>query len=140
MSFGKKAKTTVLTKDEAYGLAEDLGVHLSEHGGDGLGIIGALAGCGLRLTGNDGRFRGHFQVRHNGGTLSVADLMQQTGVDRVRSLDGEILKHDALVQIGKKVKAVLQENQSTLLVFGDQEDRTGNKCWRTCTKQQLRAF
>lgn len=58
ISFGKKAKKEVLTKDEAYEFARKHQIHLTEHGGTGIGVIGALAGCGLRLTGNDGRFRG----------------------------------------------------------------------------------
>lgn len=58
ISFGKRAKKEVLTKDEAYEFARKRDIHLSEHGGTGVGVIGALAGCGLRLTGNDGRFRG----------------------------------------------------------------------------------
>jgi hypothetical protein len=140
MAFGKKAKTSVLTKEDAYQLAERLGIHLSEHGGTGLGIIGAIAGCGLRLTGNDGRFRGHFQVSEEGDRLRVAELIQKTGVDVVKSLDGELLQDEDVVQIGKKVKAVLQNGQSTLLVFAESEDDQEEACWRTCTKQQLRIF
>ena len=49
ISYGRRAKQEVLTKDEAYALAKDIGAHLSEHGGTGGGVIGALAGIGLRL-------------------------------------------------------------------------------------------
>lgn len=58
LAFGQKAKYQVVTKQEAYSLARNLRIHLSEHGGTGQGVIGALAGAGLRLIGNDGRFRG----------------------------------------------------------------------------------
>lgn len=140
ITFGKKAKTTVITKEEAYQLAERLAIHLSEHGGTGQGIIGALAGCGLRLTGNDGRFRGHFQIDRRRERIKVCELMQQTGVDVVKSLDGRVLDNEEVVQIGEKVKAVLQDSKSTLLVFAEQEIRTGERYWRTCTKQQLKIF
>ncbi len=140
MAFGKKAKTTVLSKEDAYQLAERLEIHLSEHGGTGLGIIGAIAGCGLRLTGNDGRFRGHFRIAEPGDRLKVIDLMQHTGVDVVKSLDGKLLQEEEIVRIGKKVKAVLQDNKSTLLVFAEPEEEPEETCWRTCTKQQLRIF
>ncbi len=140
MAFGRKAKTTVLFKVDAYQLAERLSVHLSEHGGTGLGVIGALAGCGLRLTGNDGRFRGKFQVGEIGEQLTVADLMQKTGVDVVKNLEGDILQDDAPVYIGKNVKAVLQDGRSTLLVFPEPRDEAGEICWQTCTKQQLRGY
>lgn len=139
VAFGMRAKREVLQKEDAYALAERLGIHLSEHGGTGLGVIGALAGCGLRLTGNDGRFRGHFQVGPVGGELKVFEVIQQTGVDRVQSLDGETLPPETTVRIGEKVKAVLLDGKSTLLVYDD----SGNgspPCWKTCTKKQLRVY
>lgn len=49
VDFGRRAKNEVLTKDLAYDLAVKLGVPLSEHGGTGDGVIGAVAGSGLRL-------------------------------------------------------------------------------------------
>jgi hypothetical protein len=140
MAFGKKAKTTVLAKEHAYELAEHLGIHLSEHGGNGLGVIGALAGSGLRLSGNDGRFRGHFQIAEPGERLKVADLLHRTGVDVVKSLDGRLLQEEEVVRIGKKVKAVLLDHQSTLLVFPESGDSLEDTSWRTCTKQQLRIY
>ncbi len=140
MTFGKQAKTTVLFKEDAYRLAEGLSVHLSEHGGTGLGIIGALAGCGLRLTGNDGRFRGHFKIGEIGRRIKAAELMRKTGVDVVKSLEGDVLHDEAPVCIGKKVKAVLKDGKSTLLVFPEPGDEAGEICWQTCTKQQLRIY
>ena len=64
IAFGQKAKREVCSKDEAYALADSIPwVDLSEHGGDGSGVIGAIAGVGLRLSGNDGRFRGKWNLR-----------------------------------------------------------------------------
>jgi len=140
MAFGKKAKTTIITKGEAYRLAGHLSVHLSEHGGTGLGIIGALAGCGLRMSGNDGRFRGHLRIAENGRRFSVAELLQKTGVDVVKSLDGTGLRDEEVVQLGEKVKTVLQNGKATLLVFAETKNKSGEPFWRTCTKQQLRRF
>ena len=61
--FGRSAQERVLTKDDAYALARTVpGLSLSEHGGTGDGVIGALAGVGLRLSGNDGRFRGAWDL------------------------------------------------------------------------------
>lgn len=62
-AFGDKAQREVCTKEEAYELAAAIPwVRLSEHGGTGDGIIGALAGVGLRLSGDDGRFRGMWDL------------------------------------------------------------------------------
>lgn len=41
--WGKAAKKSVLQKADAYALSQRCGVHLSEHGGDGQGVVGALA-------------------------------------------------------------------------------------------------
>jgi hypothetical protein len=138
-SFGRRAKQQVLTKEEAYGLAQRLGIHLSEHGGTGLGVIGALAGAGLRLTGNDGRFRGKFYIDTDTGIVDVAELKRQTGVAVVKSLAGQLVADHEKVQLGDKVKAVLLDGQSTLLLTPNTMN-TERAPWQTCTKQQLKAY
>ena len=84
---GSRRRSSVLTKDDAYSLAEELGVHLSEHGGTGIGVIGALAGAGLKMTGNDGRFKGKFRL--NADEQRVADVahIKHQDIDEVRTLD-----------------------------------------------------
>jgi hypothetical protein len=139
IAFGCRAKQQVLTKEEAYGLARRLGIHLSEHGGTGLGIIGALAGTGLRMTGNDGRFKGKFHVDTATGIVDVAELKRQTGVAVVKSLEGQMVEDSEKVQLGDKVKAVLLDGKSTLLVAPNTMD-AARAPWQTCTKQQLRAY
>ena len=139
IAFGRRAKQRVLTKEEAYGLAQRLGIHLSEHGGTGLGIIGALAGTGLRMTGNDGRFKGKFYVDTDTGIVDVAELKRQTGVDVVKSIEGPVLHEAEKVQLGDKVKAVLLDGKSTLLVSPNTMD-AARAPWQTCTKQQLKVY
>ncbi len=139
IAFGRRAKQQVLTKEEAYGLAQRLSIHLSEHGGTGLGIIGALAGTGLRMTGNDGRFKGKFYVDTDTGIVDVAELKRQTGVDVVKSIEGPVLHEAEKVQLGDKVKAVLLDGKSTLLVSPNTMD-AARAPWQTCTKQQLKVY
>ncbi len=74
IAFGQAAKQQVLSKEAAYLLGDELGVHLSEHGGSGQGVVGALAGAGLRLGGNDGRLKGKLQVGSAGAVVHVHDL------------------------------------------------------------------
>lgn len=62
IEFGLLAKKEVITKPQAYELADKLGISLSEHGGTGQGVIGALAGLGLRLYGQDGRVKGQVDL------------------------------------------------------------------------------
>lgn len=136
IAFGKKAKKQVLTKADAYGLAKELSIHLSEHGGTGDGIIGALAGTGLRLTGNDGRFKGHHQIPARMETITIRELLNLPGIDRVETLQGQDLPADTKVSLSNKVKTVLLDHDSVLLLFQDPKDQL----WKNCTKQHLKGF
>ncbi|MEG2338624.1 MAG: hypothetical protein RSB66_06045 [Clostridium sp.] len=55
IQFGKDAKVSLMRKTDASSLALRSGLYLKERGGDGSGIIGALAGLTLRLSGEDGK-------------------------------------------------------------------------------------
>ena len=140
IAFGKRAKQAVLGKDEAYDLARRLGVHLSEHGGTGGGVIGALAAVGLRLSGNDGRLRGHLEIgRVDGnGVATVRDLCAHPHVGSVRTLRGDVLRGDEAVLLSEwKVKAVMQGGSGVLLVT---ESASGEAPWETCPRAILKAY
>ena len=140
IEYGKRAKNTILNKKTAYDLAESLNVHLSEHGGTGDGIIGALAGTGLRLSGNDGRLKGHFLVGDINDTLPVKELLKRTGADFVKTEEGHALRDDDIVRIGEKVKAVYLDYKAVLLVFPVDDSKNGCRLWKTCTKEQLKKY
>lgn len=74
-AFGNQAKVEFCSKGSAYELARSIPwVTLSEHGGDGAGVVGALAGVGLRLGGNDGRFRGKWDFTKLCESIPVPDV------------------------------------------------------------------
>jgi hypothetical protein len=137
--FGRTAKASVLTKESAYELARRVGVHLSEHGGTGQGVIGALAGAGLRLSGNDGRLKGHLEIADAEGWAAVSDICSHIDVDEVRSLNGPALKGSERVKLGEKVKTVLLGGKSVLLVVPVDGYAEGTT-WQTCSRQQLKNF
>lgn len=133
IAWGLRAKREVLTKQEAYELASRCAVHLSEHGGDGQGIVGALAGAGLRLSGNDGRVRGKASAEP--GWMSVHELLATTGYSRVADLDGRILADDEAVDvIEPQVKAVYRDFGKTVPVT---RSASG---FRTLSKEEVRAL
>ena len=140
INFGKKAKTEIVSKKEAYDLAELLKVHLSEHGGTGLGIIGALAGAGLRLCGNDGRFKGKIDLDCNGSVMSVRDIISMAKIDVVKDIEGDILDENELVKIEESLKTVLLDGKAALLVCQKQAQEPVDYKWITCTKKQLKQF
>lgn len=141
IGFGYMAKNVVWTKDDAYGLAEMMGIHLSEHGGTGDGVIGALAGTGLRLCGNDGRVRGRIEFKAPKGYLSIAEMHTQTTIiEQVRCINtGRFLDDSELVHIGEVVKPVMMNGKRVLLVYPRSTE--GNDVpWQTCSKEQIKAY
>jgi hypothetical protein len=138
--FGRKAKQAILRKNDAYALAEELKIHLSEHGGTGQGVIGALAGIGLRLSGNDGRFRGWYHLGREGESISVKVLRTHRFIDEVKSETGEILTDDTTVFFGgDEQKTVLLDGKQVLLVKKTLED-AGPSGWVTLTKQEVKRY
>lgn len=136
MAFGYKAKTKVISKDEAYETAALLGIHLSEHGGTGQGVIGALAGAGLRLSGNDGRFKGKLRIPSRNGTATVTEI-RDFGIDLVKTVDGIPLKESEHVHVGDHVKLVLLEGKSVLLVVpGNGVD----VMWKAADKKLIKEY
>jgi len=135
--FAFKAKKIVLNKEEAYEVAAKTGAYLSEHGGEGIGVIGALAGAGLRLSGNDGRLRGRLKVNAPTGLITSGEIKQQSGVEVVQSTEGQIIVDDEIIYLGETVKAVMLGGRTTLLVFLNE---TEDAKWQTCTKNYLKRF
>ncbi|MCK8045115.1 DNA-binding protein [Shewanella sp. 1CM18E] len=139
IAFGKQSKVEVKTKEQAYQLAAELGVDLSEHGGTGQGIIGSLAGLGLRLSGQDGRVKGQLSLGEDHDEsavvqLSVAQMLKQTGLQAAITTTGEILNHDTQINLTGQIKAVYTQHQFALLVSNESGE------WRNATKQQLKPY
>lgn len=139
IEFGQRAKENVVTMREAYGVASMNGVHLSAHGGSGQGVIGALAGAGLRLSGRDGRMQGSLKISASGGKTTVAELRNHAAVDDVRSLCGKVPQGSDLVSLGDKVKTVMQDGKAVLLLE-QLITAPDDAMWQTCSKQRLRSY
>lgn len=138
ISFGQKAKREKLFKKDTYNLAKYLSIYLSEHGGTGDGVIGALAGTGLRLSGNDGRFRGSHFILDTTTKYSVSDLYKYNGIDKICTENGELPTNKEYVFLTGKVKTVLKENQSVLLVKKCQEqDRV---IWKNLDHTEVKRY
>lgn len=136
MDFGNKAKKVILTKEDAYELAKELNIHLSEHGGSGQGIIGALAGAGLRISGNDGWFKGSNKLNPSNKIIKVSELCSYSNIDAVRDINGKYLENDEEVILGKMVKSMLIDGKAVILVDKAKEEGTEDK-WKVCGKRQL---
>lgn len=140
VAFGQRAKREVLDKGTAYGLAERLGVHLSEHGGTGDGVIGALAGAGLRLQGSDGRLRGWYRDCRTGEMTTVAELLHNTGAECAVTDDGRAVGgHEKVVFGDDRVKTVLQRGMRVIPLV--KVARGGVQAMlTTLTKEEVKRF
>ncbi len=134
MSFGYKTKQEIVNMEEAYKIAEVCGIHLSEHGGTGQGIIGALAGIALRMSGNDGRFQGRTKLKDAGESMRIGEIIATTEIEEVQSIDGHVLADDEILIVGDKIKTVLLEGKRKLLVYRE------NEAWHTCNNKHLENY
>jgi hypothetical protein len=114
--FGLLAQTEVLDKNHAEELAADNGIFLVELGGTGGGIIGALAGIGLRAEGNTGRFINLPGIRDIQGTVTVSDLLARTGIKAVINVSGEPLDDGDLIDSRDWMRPSLYRCEPILIV------------------------
>lgn len=124
LAYGRRAKAEILTKEDARRVAALFPgrVWLSEHGGTGGGIIGALAGVALRLDGNDGRVKGKIYPETPGERLTVGEFCRKYGFGQaVREEDGRPVGEDEPLVFREKTKAVYRNHQVTaqLIWHGD---------------------
>lgn len=119
--FGRLAQTVVLRKEDAYAAAAmypDV-LSLTEHGGTGDGVIGALAGVGLRLTGSDGRVKGKIRPETEGERLTVEEFCEKYPVDQVLTEDGDRLPDETELVFTEPAKAVMIGGTVTLVAVRD---------------------
>jgi len=136
IKFGFRAKCEVLNKEQAYRLAARAGVLLEEKGGTGDGVIGALAGVGLRLNGNDGEVKGGIGHLSNGMSFSVGQLLKEELITAVCTTDMKPLPGHEIVTIKWKAKPVLYNGRPVLLIVPGAV--AGQ--WLTMDKGEMRQF
>ncbi len=139
VAFGQRAKCEVVTKNAAYGLADELGIHLSEHGGTGDGIIGALAGVGLRIQGCDGRFRG-WQSCTKGDSATVGELLKMLGASEARDENGcRVAEGEEVFFSDNRLKTVLQDGHKVIPLTSPFKGSSRNG-WMTLTRKEVKRF
>jgi len=82
----------------------------------GQGRIGALAGAGLRSTGNDGRFIALRGIREIEGIVSVREIIQNTDIRNVATVSAEPLEDHEIIDTRSWVRPSLKNGQPVLTV------------------------
>lgn len=130
--FGKKAKEEVLTVQKALHKASNTpGVRLEAPAGNGNGQIGALAGIGLRLDGNDGTFRGKIRLEEE-LILSCAEMKAKLGVQEIYDVEGGLLEDDKTVRASRQLKLILRNHRPAAAVR-----LAGDGIYDLCTKANV---
>jgi hypothetical protein len=117
--FGYRAQREVIDIGEAREIGKQSGVFLWWYGETGQGCIGAMAGVGLRGTGNDGRFIDLAGIRDLKGIISVGSLLGQSGIQKVISITGETLDDQEAIDTQDWVRPALYRSQAILFVKKD---------------------
>jgi hypothetical protein len=118
--FGRRAQVEIVKREEARALVTGRPIILEELGGTGLGMIGALAACGLRASGEDGRFISLPGARALSGPKTVAELKRAVAIDRVVDRSGRTLADDCVVETRGWIRPDLRGGVVVLLVEGEQ--------------------
>lgn len=139
IAFGFDAKKKVMTKDEAYALAAEYDcVLLKELGGTGIGVIGALAGIGLRLSRCDGSVRGKRCSRLAGKTVRADEICRRCGVEMVICVDGTVVPDDAPVLVDDFVKLMFFDGHMCCMVRRIGDGASGTALYVTVGQHQER--
>jgi hypothetical protein len=121
VAFGYDAKCMILTQEKARELAKNLNIRLAGLGGSEDGVIGAMAGLGLAVNLNDGRFIQRKKLRDVVGPCSIEQLLA-AGVDEVCTIDGRTITSGIVMNEGNKSPKACPVNGRTILFV---EDRDG---------------
>jgi hypothetical protein len=137
--FGRAAKSTVVSRDQALGLGHRAGLHLEGLTGNHGGVIGALAAVGLRRGGQDGRFIWAKGVRELSGAESVGVLLAATGIESIETESGEPLPADAVIRVDPWPRPILRDHRAVLLARPTGEADAGYG-WEILTKDEIRRY
>lgn len=114
--LGRRAKTEVLPVPLAGEVAREVGVHLSGHGGTEDGVLGALAGVGLHLSGSDGFFLWMPGTRELPMRTTYAELLRRVPIDAACDPHGDEPDPGDVLELGGWVRPVLLARRALLLL------------------------
>lgn len=137
VKWGKRAKSEILTQNEALSIAQSEGIYLEGLTGTQDGIIGSLAAIGLRKDGNDGRILMlDRDFRSFTGRLSGEEICKNFHIQNIFDIFGLAIPMNELIHLEQGWKPVLQNGKYTLIV--EKESVNGEFQWKSISKDLLR--
>ena len=130
VEHGKMAQEEFINKGQATKLASETGILLSEIGGSGEGIIGALAAVGLRASGNEGRYVQLRGIKDIKGLVTVKKLLQATDIAAVIDEIGKPVDSEEIIDSQDWIKPNVIGGRPILRIrLKDSEN--GHRIWET---------
>lgn len=137
IGWGLRAKKEIITQEEAREIAAAENVFLEGYTGTKGGVIGSLAGVGLRKYGNDGRFLWLRGMREMQGEFKISEIKEKTGIDKVLTVDNSILSDDTNVFLHEWWRPVMKNNKIVIFVERKKEDDDG---WQIVSKDYIKSI
>ncbi|CAM3228992.1 hypothetical protein BST27_27035 [Mycobacterium intermedium] len=140
VEFGRRAKREVLRSEDAWKLGAALAVHISGHGGTQDGVVGALAGVGLHLSGNDGLFIHLPGLYDLPPETTIDELRARIGIDDARDGAQRRPEPGEPIELGDWVRPVLLDGRAVLLLDPLRELPDGRRAWRTAPRYVVKRY
>jgi hypothetical protein len=136
-AFGARAKAEVLDRAAAIDAAQAAAAHLEGLTGTRGGVIGAAAAVGLHAAGEDGRYLWLPAIRElAGSTVTLRQLLERTGLDAIRTLDGEQVEgRNERIELGDWPRAIRSGGRAILLV---EKQNANHGSWRVVPREIIK--
>lgn len=118
IDWGLTAKRDLVKQIDGLNLAKRENITLIGLTGNHDGVIGSMAACGLRASGNDGRFvalKGT-DVRTITGIKTSAELKKLVELHKIVTPEGEVINDSSSILMEGWLRPVHREGQITLIV------------------------
>jgi hypothetical protein len=130
VKYGQLAQKELISKEQAFILSNRLGILLTELGGTGEGIIGALASVGLRAGGNDGRYVQLRGIKDIKGQVSVGEILKTTAIVGIVDEEGNPVANTEIIDSHDWVKPNVINGKPVLRIRLN-NSRTAGRIWET---------
>lgn len=140
LEWGNRAKKEVLKKEDAHNLANETGIFLEGYTGEKIGVIGSLAGVGLRKGGNDGRniwLKG-MELRDLKGVYKAGELKEIINIQAITTMEGESVGDNDRIEVGEWLRPPIKNNQNTVIV--EQNKNGENYEWKCVSKDYIKSI
>lgn len=140
LDWGNRAKKEILFIDDAYNLAKESGVFLKGYTGDKIGVIGSMAGVGLRRGGEDGRniwLKG-YELRDLSGVYNIGELKEIINIESVITKEGVEVSDKDRIEVGEWLRPPIKNNQNTVIV--EQSKKGENYEWKCVSKDYIKSI